>query len=124
MVARFKPLLMKVLIVDDSARMRRMIRSVVADLADEVRECADGSEAVLTYQSFCPDWVLMDIKMPRVDGLKAAAAISAASPEARIVMVTNYEGEDLREAARLAGACGFVIKEDLLAIRRILLREH
>ena len=101
-----------------------MIRSVVADLADEVRECADGSEAVLTYQSFCPDWVLMDIKMPRVDGLKAAAAISAASPEARIVMVTNYEGEDLREAARLAGACGFVIKEDLLAIRRILLREH
>ena len=124
MVSKFKPLLMKVLIVDDSARMRRIIHSVVADLADEVLECADGSEAVLAYLNYRPDWVLMDIKMPRMDGLEAAAQICAAAPDARIVMVTNYEGGDLREAARQAGASEYVIKEDLLAIRRILLRER
>jgi CheY-like chemotaxis protein len=115
---------MKVLIVEDNARVRQIIRSVIADLADEVIECADGSEAVLACMSYRPDWVLMDIKMPRVDGLKAAAQICAACPDARIMMVTNYEGEDLREAARVAGASEYVIKEDLLAIRRILLREH
>ena len=112
---------MKILIVDDSSRMRRMIRSIVADLVTEVHECTDGSEASAAYKEQRPDWVLMDIKMNDVDGLTAARQIHTASPEAKIMIVTDYDGADLREAAQLAGACEYVVKEDLLEIRRILL---
>jgi len=98
-----------------------MIRSIVADLVTEVHECTDGSEASAAYKEQRPDWVLMDIKMNDVDGLTAARQIHTASPEAKIMIVTDYDGADLREAAQLAGACEYVVKEDLLEIRRILL---
>ena len=100
-----------------------MIRGVVEDLAEEIDECADGAEALAAYNRFHPDWVLMDIAMPEVDGLKATEQIVAASPRAKVMIVTDYDGGDLREAARLAGAREYVVKEDLLAIHRILLGE-
>ena len=67
-----------------------------------------------------PDFVLMDFAMAEVDGIKATRAITEADPAARIIIVTNYDGADLREAARLAGACGYVLKEDLFEVRRLL----
>ena len=113
--------LMKLLIVEDNSRVRRMIRRIIEDIADEINECADGSEALAAYTRFHPDWILMDIKMKGMDGLEATRQIHAASPEARIMIVTNYDEMDLREAAREAGAREYVVKEDLLAIRRLLL---
>jgi len=111
---------MKLLIVEDNPTIRRLIRSIVTDLAEEIRECADGSEALTAYKELRPDWVLMDIKMKEVDGLAAARRIRSAYPDARIVMVTNYDEADLREAARAAGARAYVVKEDLFALREIL----
>jgi DNA-binding NarL/FixJ family response regulator len=64
----------------------------------------------------------MDNEMPNVDGLTATRRIVGEHPDARIVMVTHYDDRELREAAREAGACGYVVKDDLLALRSYL--EH
>lgn len=114
---------MKVLIVEDHAEMRQLIRSVVNDLADTVVECNDGAEAVAAYAAHkftCEDWVLMDLEMPEVDGLEATRRLRAAFPDARIIIVTQHGDTHLRAAASEAGACGYVLKENLLELRRLL----
>ena len=111
---------MKVLIVEDNPAMRRVIRRTVAEVADEISECSDGAAACSLYDEVRPDWVLMDIEMGEVNGLLATRRITAAYPEARIVIVTNHNDQWIREAARQAGACGYVLKEDLLALRQML----
>jgi CheY-like chemotaxis protein len=112
---------MKILIVEDNQAMRRMIRRMVTDVADQISECDDGAAACALYRQLRPDWVLMDIEMGQVNGLTATRQIIADYPEARVVMVTNYDDAQLRETARVAGACEYVLKENLLALRRILL---
>ncbi|MGH9845623.1 MAG: response regulator transcription factor [Blastocatellia bacterium] len=111
---------MKLLIVEDNLPIRRLIRRLVGDLADEIGECGDGVEAEALYAELLPDWVLMDIEMPRVNGIAATRRIKAAFPEARIVIVTNYDDAALRAAALAAGACGYVLKENLLELRQLL----
>lgn len=108
------------LIVEDDDRMRRMIRRVVGDLSSEVHECGDGSQALEAYTRHHPDWVLMDISMGDVDGITATRRITAAFPDARVVIVSSYDGDDLRRAASEAGACAYVVKANLLDVRRIL----
>jgi len=114
---------MKLLIVEDSPQMRRMIRAVVADLAEAIAECSDGDEAVMTYaaQQFSrDDRVLMDLQMPRVGGLEATRRIRAAFPDARIIIVSQYDDPHWRAAAIQAGAIGYVLKENLLDLRLML----
>ena len=113
---------MKLLIAEDNAAMRQMIEDVVADLADQIIRCSDGAQAVSRYNEQQPDWVLMDIRMPTLDGLAATAAIKAAWPNAHIVIVTSYNDPRFRAAAQQAGACGYVLKEELLALRSLLAR--
>ena len=100
--------------------MRRAVKSLLADLADEFWECADGLAACAAYAAHRHDVVLMDISMARMDGITATREIIAADPSARIVIVTCYEDKDLRAAARAAGACGYVLKENLLELRGLL----
>jgi CheY-like chemotaxis protein len=111
---------MKLLIVEDNANMRRLITGMVCDLADAINECCDGAEALANYVEHRPDWVLMDIKMKRLDGIAATRQIIAAFPEAQIVMVTDYGDAKSRAAAAAAGACAYVVKENLFALRAIL----
>ena len=111
---------MKVLIVDDSEPMRRMIKTLISDLVGEIFECSDGSEALAAYQQHLPDLVLMDVKMSETDGLAATRQIRQFFPEARIVMVSQWDDAALRENARLAGAEAYVGKSDLQPLRRIL----
>ncbi|MEN3334182.1 MAG: hypothetical protein V7641_3547 [Blastocatellia bacterium] len=108
------------LLVDDNDQMRQLIRSLVADLADNILECSDGAEAIVIYGEHQPDWVLMDIKMKQVDGLAATRQIKAAYPEAKIVIVTNFDDRKMREAACEAGAVEFVAKDNLLDVRHLL----
>ena len=111
----------RVLIVDDSKEMRRAIGLVIQDLAEEIRECSDGSEALGAYTAYLPDIVLMDIRMKKVDGLAAIGQIKSAFPDSRIVVVTICKGDDMRQAARAAGALAFVVKDNLLELRQILI---
>ena len=111
---------MTLLIVDDNDHMRLLLRNIVTDLADEISECSDGEEALSFYKEHQPDWVLMDIRMKDVDGLTATRQIKAAFADAKIIIVTNYDDQYLRQAAQQAGASEFVLKENLLEVRRIL----
>jgi CheY-like chemotaxis protein len=103
----------KVMIVDDRQSFRELLKSFLKPLATEVVECSNGLEAVDRYGEAPPDCVLMDIKMPVMDGLTATKQIKAAFPEARILMLTQYDEPDLRAAAQEAGACGYLVKENL-----------
>ncbi len=114
---------MRLLIVDDHAAMRRLIGRVVHDLFDFIAECGDGAEAVAAYEQHRPDWVLMDIEMTRMDGLSATRNIMQAFPEAKVVIVTKHDDKYLREAARAAGACGYILKENLMVIRELIERQ-
>lgn len=111
---------MNLLIVEDNDQMRRMIVKLVRGLAEQTYECSDGAEALSAYTLHRPDWVLMDVKMKEMDGISATRQIKASYPEANIVIVTDYDDADLREAARKAGACEYVTKENLLDVRRVL----
>lgn len=111
---------MKLLIVEDSLSVRQILKSVVAPLTNEIEECGDGGDAVLLYRSGHPDFVLMDIDLRETDGITATKQIIAGDPNAKIIIVTNYDQTDLREEASRAGACGYVLKENLLDVLQLL----
>jgi len=111
---------LKILIVDDNASVRRLIRSILPPFASEIYECANGADALTTYQDRRPDVVLMDIRMGEMDGIQATERIKAADQGARILIVTDYDDEELRRAAMRAGAWGYVLKNNLLALVQLL----
>lgn len=82
---------MNLLIVEDNARMRQMIKNIVVDLADEIAECDDGDDALAVYSARKPDWVLMDIQMKNTNSIAATRQILAEYADAKIVIVTNYD---------------------------------
>ena len=114
---------LKLLSVDDKAQVRSMIRRFLVDLAAEISETNDGESALDAYAAYLPDWVLMDIEMKHTNGIVATERIRAAYPQANIVIVTNYDDDCLRERATAAGARGYVLKENLLALRSMLLTD-
>ena len=111
---------MKILIADDDARMRQLVKQIVAGLATELYEAADGTEAIAICATERPDWVLMDLRMKPIDGLRATAAIEARFPETGVVIVTQHDDADLRAEALRVGARGYVLKEDLSALLEII----
>lgn len=113
---------MRVLIVEDKAQMREMIKLFLRGVVEEIAECGDGAQALAAYREFAPDWVVMDIGMDKVDGLEATRQIVAAFPLARIVMLTQYDDPELRRAAHKAGAQAYLTKSDLLPLRQLLER--
>jgi len=114
---------MKLLIVEDNAQMRDMIKLFLRDLAEEIAERSDGAEALAAYREIAPDWVVMDIGMQKLDGLEATRQVISAFPLARIVILTQYDDPALRQAASEAGARAYFTKGNLLPLRQMLERE-
>ena len=104
----------KVLVADDQSLVRAGFRMLLADQPDieVVAEAADGREAVDKAARFQPTVILMDIRMPELDGLGATRRILAADPGARILILTTFDLDEYIYEALSAGACGFVLKDD------------
>lgn len=103
----------RVLLVDDHAVVRRGLRSFL-DLLDDIEvigEAEDGMAGVAEAKRLSPDVVLMDLLMPRLDGVGAIAAIKHAQPEIEIVAVTSFIEEEKVTAALEAGASGYLLKD-------------
>ena len=100
--------------------MRRTLRDLLTLPADEVREAADGGQAETVYEEQLPDWVIMDVQMQPVGGLAATRHIMARHPEARVIMVSQFDDIDLRSSASEAGARAYVTKDDLFSIRSLV----
>ena len=104
---------MKIMIVDDNEGIREVIKSMLDRPGVEFLECWDGGEAISQYSQFLPDWVLMDISMAYVDGISAVTELKAMYPEAKVVIVTDYNDATYRQQAKNAGADWYMLKEDL-----------
>ena len=111
---------MKLMIADDHPGARAIIRTIMTSQGVEMRECSSGEEALQLAREFKPDWVILDVHMPGMNGFQAAAAIRAEHPRAIIVIVSSDSHPHHREAARAAGAVGFVPKEKLFELRQFL----
>ena len=109
-----------ILIAEDNPLMKKLLRGMVADLDGLIVECADGEEACRLYEQHCPDWVLMDISMQIMDGLTATRQIISRCPSAKVVIITNHNDAATRARAFEAGACGFLVKDDLLPLRPLI----
>jgi DNA-binding NarL/FixJ family response regulator len=111
----------RVLIVEDDALMRAGLRGVLCgDPAIEVvGEAGDGRDALHRTRLLSPDIVLMDIRMPDLDGIAATRDVLAAFPDVKVVILTTFEQDDYIFGALHAGASGFLLKrtspEELLA---------
>jgi DNA-binding NarL/FixJ family response regulator len=110
-----------VLVVDDDALMRAGLRGVLSsdDGIAVVGEAADGAQAVAKAAELRPDVVLMDVRMPGLDGISATREVLAAAGDVRVLILTTFEQDDYVFGALRAGASGFLLKrarpEELLA---------
>jgi DNA-binding NarL/FixJ family response regulator len=104
----------RVLVVDDQAMVRAGFRLLLADEPDieVVAEAGNGLEAVAEAARVSPHVVLMDIRMPELDGLAATRRILAADPTSRILILTTFDLDEYVYRALEAGASGFVLKDD------------
>jgi two-component system NarL family response regulator len=103
----------RVLIADDHALIRLGLRSLIESQPDMevVAEAADGVEAVRLHEAHQPDVALMDLRMPLLEGPEAIAAIIRKNPNARIVVLTTYDGDEDVYRAVQAGARGYLLKD-------------
>lgn len=116
----------RVLLVDDDALVRAGLRMILESAPDleVVGEAADGAEVPDAVAAHRPDVVLMDIRMPRVDGLAATAALMARPEPPRVIVLTTFDLDDFVFRALEAGAAGFLLKDtpplELVAAVRVV----
>ncbi|MEV0354258.1 response regulator transcription factor [Nonomuraea sp. NPDC050680] len=104
--------MIRVLLADDEPMVRAGVKSILATDAgiEVVAEAADGREAVELALAHRPDVAMLDIRMPRLDGLSAAAELRAALPEVAVVMLTTFDEREYVARALAEGAGGFLLK--------------
>jgi len=103
----------RVMIVDDHAIVRKGIRALLSTERDLeiIGEASDGAEAVAQARALRPDVILMDLVMPRLDGIEATRQIAAHQPGARILVLTSFAADDKVFPAIKAGALGYLLKD-------------
>jgi DNA-binding NarL/FixJ family response regulator/class 3 adenylate cyclase len=112
-VEEAQPPRVRILIVDDQALVRAGFRMILEaeDDIEVVGEAADGGEAVEAATSLSPDVVLMDVRMPEVDGIEATRRLLARDGQAKVVMLTTFDMDEYVYEALRAGASGFLLKD-------------
>jgi DNA-binding NarL/FixJ family response regulator len=102
----------RVLVVDDHPFFRRCLVEMINASADieVVGECTNGSQVVAAVGELQPDVVIMDVRMPQLSGLDAAAALQSEQPQVRVVLLTSDTAESSRAAADAAGVIGYLLK--------------
>ncbi|MGJ0392081.1 MAG: response regulator [Methylocystis sp.] len=103
----------RLMIAEDQTVIRKALSALLAlekDMAI-VAAVGDGEQAVSAALAYAPDVILMDLKMPRMDGIAATRAILSKSPDIRIVMLTTFDADDLVFEAVMAGAQGYLLKD-------------
>ena len=114
--------MIRILLVDDHPVVRHGLRGMLDAEPDltVVGEAASGPAGFASAVAERPDIVLMDLRMPDGDGVAATEQIVASVPGARVIVLTTYESDrDILRAIE-AGACGYVLKDNLLDVRRLL----
>ncbi len=103
----------RILIADDHAIVRKGIRALLSTEPDidVIGEAGNGAEAVALAQKLTPDVILMDLVMPKMDGIEATQQISAHQPGARILVLTSFAADDKVFPAIKAGALGYLLKD-------------
>jgi two-component system, NarL family, response regulator LiaR len=103
----------RVLIVDDHTIVRKGIRALLAEIDDleVVGEAADGQEAIVQADRLRPDVILMDLAMPRMDGIEATRQIKLRQPESRVLVMTSFATDEKVLPAIKSGALGYLLKE-------------
>jgi DNA-binding NarL/FixJ family response regulator len=116
----------RVLVADDQALMRGGFRMIL-DAQDDIEvvgEAIDGRDAVQQYRRSSPDVVVMDVRMPAMDGIEATRRLTAADPPARVLILTTFDLDEYVYEALRAGASGFLLKdrppEELVAAVRVV----
>jgi len=116
----------RVILADDQPLVRAALQMVITDAPDieVVGEAGTGTEAVELTESLRPDVVVMDIRMPGMDGIKATRLITAGPSRARVIVLTTFDDDDYVYGALRAGASGFLVKDmaldDILAAIRVV----
>jgi len=118
----------RILIADDQPKLLERISELIATEHDVVGSVGDGDAVVAAARSLQPDLVILDISMPGLNGFEAARRIAFDGRPPRIMFLTVHEEADFLEAARRAGAVGYVLKRtiaaDLLPAIRLVLDGH
>jgi len=107
------PAVIRVLLVDDQRLVRAGLRMLCESAPDMtiVGEAENGQEAIRLAEQVAPDVILMDLRMPHVDGTVATARIRASRPAVKVVVLTTFDDDDHLFPALAAGACGFLVKD-------------
>lgn len=116
----------RVVLADDQPLIRAALQMVITDTADleVVGEAGNGAEAVRLTEELAPDVVVMDLRMPGMDGIEATRMITTGTISTRVVVLTTFDDDDYVYGALHAGASGFLVKDmaldDILAAVRIV----
>lgn len=118
--------MIKVLVCDDETLVRQGLIAILEDESgiEIVGEAADGREAIEKTATLLPNIVLMDIRMPGLDGVEATRAISSEHPKTRVIILSTFDLEEYILEGIRAGACGYVLKDTtssdlVLTIQRV-----
>jgi YesN/AraC family two-component response regulator len=104
--------MLKILLVEDDERFRTVLKEDLIDSFPSVtvEEASDGKEAMEKTNSFCPQLIFMDIRLPGESGLQLARRIKTKWPDIRVAMLTSYDSPEYRQAAMEHGASHYIVK--------------